>query len=534
MCFVGGSHLGKSERTGCCGGFPVLLWVIMGVFFLKTLYLAFWVIPLWDIQDEPGHYSYILDIANGKGLPVMGEATFDETVQDNWLEGSWKDHYEISWIAQHPPLYYLIDSLVLTAARIVTTDTEFLFRITRLLSIVSGTLALSVFYLFFFQVTHDKKFALFSTAAISLIPMFGYQSSGTTHDSLLLLLSGASVLYWAKFLMTGNIGSLTLMACFLSLAAVTKSTSLLLFVPMVGICFCYLNEASLLKRMLIIACISCVAMLLPGIWMLRSYEHYGVFLSTWHNVMEHFPEADLLKTNLHQYLMGTTIIENLYTSFFGEFGWTGRGGLCMVLLMKNSVQFMPLYYFLGAVCIFSTFFLYVKNDIEIYQNKVAFNTLIALLCVGYFIYYNIPVKIESYYIPILYAFMLSSFIYSIQIFPLLILENEKFFVHKYMNKNMRGKILIENKFIYLSLFVCMFYTIVFIVQLNGMYEKFHMLRADHGRYWFPVLSLLAVAYVLPVFKLMNVHKVFLFFIIGVMAVNEVCIYYYYVMPFFSR
>ena len=525
----------KKEHAegGGCDRLPVWLWAIMGVFFLKTFFLAFWLIPLWDIQDEPGHYSYISDIANGKGLPVMGKAYFDEGVREHWLKGTWKDHYSLNWIVQHPPFYYAINSLILSAATIVTADPESLFRITRFLSVISGTLALFVFYQFFFLVSRDRKFSLFSVAAISFIPMFGNQSSGTTHDALLTLLCGLSVLYWAKFVETGKMKYSLLMASFLSLSAFTKSTSLLLFLPMIGVCFFYIKEDIFYKRLFKFGIIAFIAILLPGIWMLRSYMQYGVMLSTWHNVMQHFAEADLLKTSLHQYLTNTPIIDNLYTSFFGEFGWTGKGGLCRVLLLKNSAQFMPLYHVLGLLFVLLSYLFYVRKDMAICNRKVTKSMLISWVVISYFLFYGLPVKFHFYSPVILYAVMLVMFVFSFQTIPLLAVEWKKFMPVSKQYMIVNEDVLVENKFVYLSMIVSFVYTNIFIVELNKFYEMFHMVRADHGRYWFPVIPLLAICYVFPAFKVISFHKVFLLLILIAMCFNEILIYYFYVAPFYS-
>ncbi len=512
---------------------PTTLWFVLSIFLLKAFILAFWVIPLWDIQDEPGHYSYILDIANGKGLPVMGEALFDESVKADWLNDTWKDHYSLNWIAQHPPLYYMVNATILSAARLFSSNSEFLFRITRLLSVVSGTLALFVFYRIFIHVTRNKKISLFLVTGISLIPMFGFQAAGTTHDQFLSLLCALAILYWVKFIITRNMKHSILMACFLSLAAVTKSTSLLLFVPLVGISFFYIDERNLQKRLIYFVLISTIAMILPGLWMIRSYIHYGVFLSTFHNVVEHFDKAKILKTNLHQYLTSTLIIENLYSTFLGEFGWTGRGGKCMVLLIKNSTQLITLYYCATSLFLFFSMTSYIKTDQKVYNKKLPFNTLFAGLVISYFIVFSIPVKENSYLLPIMYAVMLSILTFSLQIVPLLICDNSKYLSINFLKINADKKELIENKFIYLSLFVCFFYTLIFIIELNSWYEKYHMLRADHGRYWFPIIPLLACSFVYPTFKVINLSKSVLVGIISAMFINEILIYTQYVIPFFS-
>lgn len=53
------------------------------LFFLKVFVLGFFVIPLWDIPDEIGHYAYAWDLAQGEGIPLLGHAKIEAEIIAN-------------------------------------------------------------------------------------------------------------------------------------------------------------------------------------------------------------------------------------------------------------------------------------------------------------------------------------------------------------------------------------------------------------------------------------------------------------------
>ena len=65
-----------------------LIYLLATFFFVKVLVLGFWITPLWDIPDEPGHYSYLQDIAHGKGLPKLGTTVISANIVRHWYRNT--------------------------------------------------------------------------------------------------------------------------------------------------------------------------------------------------------------------------------------------------------------------------------------------------------------------------------------------------------------------------------------------------------------------------------------------------------------
>ena len=116
------------------------------VFTAKALYLSFCVTPLWSIPDENGHLAYVYDIAEGRGIPLLGKGKVDSTIMSS-RKGTAEARPAINHIAQHPPLYYIFASIPLKIGQQITKDKETLFKLPRIVSAISGGLTLYVIFL---------------------------------------------------------------------------------------------------------------------------------------------------------------------------------------------------------------------------------------------------------------------------------------------------------------------------------------------------------------------------------------------------
>jgi len=65
------------------------------------------VVPIFEAPDEPQHFMFVKHLADGKGLPVQGEAANSAWAQ----EGS------------QPPLYYLAGALLISGIDTNDVDT---------------------------------------------------------------------------------------------------------------------------------------------------------------------------------------------------------------------------------------------------------------------------------------------------------------------------------------------------------------------------------------------------------------------------
>ena len=93
--------------------FLFLALLVALIFAAKFAVYAWAVTPLWDIPDEPGHYSYAEDMSHGQ-WPRLGQAKIGAEVVHSWINPQARSRG--NWIAQHPPLFYALDAPVVWAA----------------------------------------------------------------------------------------------------------------------------------------------------------------------------------------------------------------------------------------------------------------------------------------------------------------------------------------------------------------------------------------------------------------------------------
>ena len=111
--------------------FPLPILLISLLFFIKALYLAFCVIPFSAVPDEIGHFAYVQDIAYGKGIPVLsapitGKSVIGKDIM-GYIEKTTNTQPAYNWIAQHPPVYYILAAIPLKFGSLLTNDRDILF-----------------------------------------------------------------------------------------------------------------------------------------------------------------------------------------------------------------------------------------------------------------------------------------------------------------------------------------------------------------------------------------------------------------------
>jgi len=120
-----------------------VLWIFLLLFIGKAAFLGLSLIPRWEIADESGHFSYIQDIASGKGIPVLHESL----ITPFFLKDLGLGYYpESNWIAQHPPLYYLVMAPVYWLANKFGSTPVVPFYVCRFFSGLFGAIVLLFIY----------------------------------------------------------------------------------------------------------------------------------------------------------------------------------------------------------------------------------------------------------------------------------------------------------------------------------------------------------------------------------------------------
>ncbi|MDX1415444.1 MAG: DUF2142 domain-containing protein [Candidatus Promineifilaceae bacterium] len=106
----------------------ILILIVLIYLGIGTLYVIF--TPSWQAPDEPAHYNYVSQLAEGQ-LPVIEAGDYDQAyINEVVFESRFAPHYPLSEIEYEdwqPPLYYLLQtpgyllsSASLTAMRFVS------------------------------------------------------------------------------------------------------------------------------------------------------------------------------------------------------------------------------------------------------------------------------------------------------------------------------------------------------------------------------------------------------------------------------
>ncbi|MBN1964992.1 MAG: glycosyltransferase family 39 protein [Anaerolineae bacterium] len=167
-----------------------LLAIVIAYVVLAVLYAT--QTPPWQVPDEPAHYNYVRQLAEGVGLPVLeapdwdldylGELTgsgFDPQVLADLPAVQYEDH--------QPPLFYLL------AAPVYALSGGSLIAL-RLVSVVPGIGVVLCAYGIGRAASGDGSVALGTAAFVAFVPQHVAILAGAGNDSLAELVVGAGTL----------------------------------------------------------------------------------------------------------------------------------------------------------------------------------------------------------------------------------------------------------------------------------------------------------------------------------------------------
>ncbi|WP_195161642.1 glycosyltransferase family 39 protein [Mesorhizobium sp. NBSH29] len=285
------------------------------LFVLKTFCIAIWVTPLWGIPDEVGHYAYAEDIALGRGFPELGKATISAEVNtsaQNKTAGA--SH---NWIAQHPPIYYVIAAVPIRIAVSISNDKNLKFISPRLIAVVAGGAILLILYKTLLLIGLNRDASTAVAASISLVPQFSTLASGTNHDVPLMFISALSAYFFVRFVLLGARVDAYWCAFLLSMAAATKFTALVMLAPVVS--FLIIEYAGSARRKIEFGAKICaLSLLLPGLWFARNVYLFG---SPFFDELDRAKPSDALEgIGFLEFLRTYPVVENFFVNFLGWFG----------------------------------------------------------------------------------------------------------------------------------------------------------------------------------------------------------------------
>lgn len=297
-----------------------ILYALALLLVLRSLYLAFYVIPPADTPDESGHYAYVRDIAAGDFFPLLDKALIPDNL---WLDV--KVHNPLprnNYIAQHPPLYYTVAAIPLFITQQFTQDRWYQIRFTRSVSAISLGLLVIVLFKTVCAAGVAPRRALLSAVVLAFIPMISELSAAISNDMFLFMLCALATLYLVRFVRHQSLADAYRCAVWLTLAGGTKMTAW----PLIGVALVILmyEMRRPLKRWLLHGLgLGATALLLPAWWMARNYHYFGnIFkVDTGSHSQEIFQK--LSNYSLLQYLREQPYLDWMLVHFYGLFGFTG-------------------------------------------------------------------------------------------------------------------------------------------------------------------------------------------------------------------
>lgn len=286
------------------------------LFSIQALLLAFFVTPLGDLPDESGHYAYVIDMTKGRPLPILGKA---EIPSDLWkqFEGMPEVHRK-NYIVQHPPLYYAVAAIPYALAKKFTDNKEILSRAPRVVSALSLGFLILVLYQTMRAAQISPSSALMGSALVGFVPMLSNMASGITNDVFLFLLCALASRHLVRFLMGQRIIDAYACALWLTLAGATKMTAWVFLAGCLGVLLFEMRRP--LKSWVLHAVgVSALALALPAWWMRRNHFLFGDPFKV--NLATHEPYAPTYTA--FDYLRFQPFFEWIYAHFYGLFGFTG-------------------------------------------------------------------------------------------------------------------------------------------------------------------------------------------------------------------
>jgi 4-amino-4-deoxy-L-arabinose transferase-like glycosyltransferase len=478
--------------------------VVAVLFFCKALLLAFYVTPLWDIPDETGHFAYGRELMEKKAIPVLDQSVIDLDIMSH-VRGTEAQGHHLNWIAQHPPVYYIVAGLAWKVATNLTADPEWLFKSPRVMSALAGALTLVVLYGLLVLATGDRLASLSVSVCVGCIPMFTHMSSGTNHDTTVTLLVALAVFFWVRFFRQKQTRDAYLLAVWLSLACLTKMTVLVLVLPM--LVFVAIELALPWRaRIAHMTGIACTALLLPGLWMLRTFHLHG----------DAFAVADglagatgRLDVSLWDYLSKTEALDIFYVFFWGMFGFAGT--YRDIILLRIGGWPLTFYSWVSLILVFLTALVLVWR---FFKNKKSLTVppdsgSPSLIDGWYGLIADRRFMMIAPWLLLALAALLGVSAHQLIYSPAGAWVRLLFFSVSVFLACAAAMVLIkplssDERLVCYSILTTAFFMLVFVWMIYTYYLKFGYLWGVMGRYYFPLIPLMLTAVFLPLVRWLKI------------------------------
>lgn len=301
----------------------LFLTILLGYWIAGALYAIY--TPAWQMPDEPAHYNYIRQLDEAGCCPRIETGDWSSEYLAELTSGRFAPELlgeleSIQYEDHHPPLYYLLASLVY---RLTNGDLISL----RFLSVALGAGVVALSYLISRRLLPAQpQVALGAMALVAFLPQHLHMLSAVNNDALAELLVGLILLWLLRYL-DGDAAPVWQLGLLVGLALLTKLTVyfLALLAPL-AICLRWRRSeqasSALLRSLAIYALI---AAFIGGLWWLRNISVYGfpdlLGLAAHDHVV-----ADQPRTTDYINARGGAVylshmLSTTFKSFWGQFGW---------------------------------------------------------------------------------------------------------------------------------------------------------------------------------------------------------------------
>ena len=298
-----------------------------------TILLLYWIAgalyaiytPAWQLPDEPAHYNYIRQVVEDGCCPRIEAGDWSSDYLAQLTSARFAPELlgaleSIQYEDHHPPLYYLLASLVyrLTGGDLISL---------RLFSVTLGAgVALLSYRVSRRLLPAQPQVALGVMALVAFLPQHLHMLSAVNNDALAELLAGLMLLWLLRYL-EGEDVPVWQLGLLAGLALLTKLTIyyLALLAPLAIWLRWRKTDAGPGALLRTLSVYAAIALLIGGIWQLRNISVYGfpdlLGLAAHDRVVADQPRtADFIRERgggvyLAQ-MLGTT-----FKSFWGQFGW---------------------------------------------------------------------------------------------------------------------------------------------------------------------------------------------------------------------
>lgn len=283
-------------------------------------------VPAWQAPDEPAHYNYVAQLANGR-FPIIEAGDYDQSYLDEIRGAQFAPNYEtesIEYEDWQPPLYYLL----LTPVFWLTNGSLLALRLT---SLLLGAGVVTLGYLIGQELFPKSPWVPLTTAVfIAFLPQHLSILASINNDSLAELLIAAllyTLFVWTRepidnqprnhyFLVTSGI--------LLGLGMLTKLT-VYLMVPVAGVFLLWRFWRKWNDLFYALVLFFGPVVLLGSLWWIRNLLVYPGFdplaMAAHDRVVVGQPRT---VEWIAQFGLSGTIqrfLQTTFNSFWGQFGW---------------------------------------------------------------------------------------------------------------------------------------------------------------------------------------------------------------------